>query len=153
VYLSDRKKSCGDARRQTGWGCNAGRRLARQRNIHGNHSDGNSKGICPYQCSGSAGHDIAHDIAVDNNPDGDVLLRSVGRQPVRIACLDVWGASCLGSSDWRDSLLFPPPFEMNGCDIPITLTDLVFSYVHKWVPISPSASPLHSASGLVDLYR
>ncbi len=66
-------------------------------NIHGNHSDGNSKGICPYQCSGSAGHDIAHDIAVDNNPDGDVLLRSVGRQPVRIACLDVWGA-CVRST-------------------------------------------------------
>ncbi len=94
VCISDRKKSCGEARRQTGWGCNAGRRLARQRNIHGNHSDGNGKGICPYQCSGLAGHDIAVD-----NPDGDVLLRSVGRQPVRIACLDVWGASCLGSSD------------------------------------------------------
>ena len=45
-----------------------------------------ARGICPYQCSGLAGHDIAVD-----NPDGDVLLRSVGRQPVRIACLDVSG--------------------------------------------------------------
>ena len=36
--------------------------------------------------------------AVDN-PDSDVLFRSVRRQPVRIACLDVWGASCLGSWD------------------------------------------------------
>jgi len=72
VYLSDRKKSCGEARLQTGWGCNAGRRLAHQRNIHGNHSNGNGKGICPFQCSGLAGHDSAVD-----NPNGDVLLRSV----------------------------------------------------------------------------
>jgi len=94
VYLSDCKKSCSEAWLQTGWGCNAGRRLAHQRNIHGNRSNGNGKRICLFQCSGLA----VHDRAVDN-PDSDVLPRSVRRQPVRIACLDVWSASCLGSSD------------------------------------------------------
>lgn len=72
VYLSDRKKSCGEARLQAGWGCNASRRLAHQRNIHGNRSNGNGKGICPFQRSRLAVHDSAVDI-----PASDVLLRSV----------------------------------------------------------------------------
>jgi hypothetical protein len=45
VYLADRKKSCGEVRLQTGWGCNAGRRLARRRNIHGNRSNGTERGF------------------------------------------------------------------------------------------------------------